>query len=391
MFSHSGGAGWEVTSLPQDRDGGLQSSRRQSTLSVVRSRLHWACDDHRCWLHCIFMQRYSENCVRAPQASRGLAGARAACCCALRVGGGIRVAGGCAIAAGSADAAVAAAGRVVRSGLARDAGAGAPVAESTAVRSVGIGFVLPASAAIGALAGDAGAEALAGESAALGSVGIGFALAASAAIGGGAGAEGPTAEADTAALSSTPVSAAGADTVALSPTPVPPLMPRASRTRPNPPSWPNSNTPMTSSASSTNTAPVHVATRRGVCTWRAKAVRSDGSPSMRARPEVASRSGSGTTDIATSKSWVTRSAGGGCGAGAGVGGMASSSAAWGAGAGDDARASLSAGCEGGADEAGTGSFSAGTAVDAARTWPAAAGAAPNRARICATLCGRSAG
>ena len=49
------------------------------------------------------MQRYSENCVRAPQASRGLAGAREACCCATRVRGGVG-AGGCALLATSPDA-----------------------------------------------------------------------------------------------------------------------------------------------------------------------------------------------------------------------------------------------------------------------------------------------
>jgi hypothetical protein len=157
------------------------------------------------------MQRYSENCVRAPQTSRGVAGARAVCCGALRADRGVRVGGGCAIAAGSVDAAVAAADCIVRSGLARDGGAAA----SAAAGSVGTEFAAPASKAIGAPVGDAGAAELAGDSAAVDSGGIGFGLAASAAIGGGAGAAEP-ADGDTASLSPTAVPTAGADTAALS-------------------------------------------------------------------------------------------------------------------------------------------------------------------------------
>ena len=119
------------------------------------------------------MQRYSENCVRGPQTSRGLAGARETCCCVTRVGGGV----GARLRDCSrfGRAAVAAAAGVARLGLARGAGAVAPAGESAAVGSVGVGFAPPASAAIGALAGDAGAGALAGESAAVVSVGVGFA------------------------------------------------------------------------------------------------------------------------------------------------------------------------------------------------------------------------
>ena len=92
------------------------------------------------------MQRYSENCVRAPQASRGLGGAREACCCATRVwgrGGGGRLRG-CGRSGGSCGRRRCAVG-----GLSGDAGAVAPGGESAAVGSVGIGFAAPASAAIG--------------------------------------------------------------------------------------------------------------------------------------------------------------------------------------------------------------------------------------------------
>ena len=100
------------------------------------------------------MQRYSENCVRAPQASRGLAGAREACCCA-RAGDGVG-AGGCATAAGSAGAAVTAADCAVGLGLAGDAGGEALGGDPAAGVSIGVRFAPPGSAAIGALAGDAG-------------------------------------------------------------------------------------------------------------------------------------------------------------------------------------------------------------------------------------------
>ena len=112
----------------------MAAAVRQSTLSVVRKRSHWACDFHRGWLHCVCMQRYNENCVRAPQTSRGLAGAREACCCATRVGGGVG-------AGGSRD-------HRWRGGSGRQrcvvavgrGGAMSLAGESTAVGSVGIGF-----------------------------------------------------------------------------------------------------------------------------------------------------------------------------------------------------------------------------------------------------------
>ena len=160
------------------------------------------------------MQRYSENCVRGPQASRGLAGACAACCWALRVVGG-RAADDCATAAGSAGAAVAAVDGVVRLALAADAGAVAPGDESEAVGSVGAGFAIPPSAAIGALAVNEGAIAPDTEFAAGRSVGTGFTLAMSVPIDGGTGGAGLAAGADTAALFWIPASR---------------LMPSASRT-----------------------------------------------------------------------------------------------------------------------------------------------------------------
>src|SRR6185437_614821 len=209
---------------------------RQSTLSVARSRLHWACAVHRCWLHCNFMQRYSENCVRGPQTSRGLAGARATCCCVARfgagataAGGGATAAGGGALAGGSAVAAAAAAACGARSAPAGRAGAAAPGGASAAAGSVGSGCATSASG-IGVLDGNADVVALASGSATGGSVGIGFTLATSAAVGDGAGAAVPT-----------------ADTASLSPTAIPWLTPRASSRRPSCPSWPNSKTPITSS------------------------------------------------------------------------------------------------------------------------------------------------
>src|SRR5262249_39227715 len=115
------------------------------------------------------MQRYSENRVRDPHASRGLAGARGACCCAASDGVGLGP-GGCATAAGSAGVPVSA-GLV----LARDADSTVLAGDPAAVAPVDIELAIPASAAF---------------------VGPDFSVWASAAIAGVSGAAGPTAAGD---------------------------------------------------------------------------------------------------------------------------------------------------------------------------------------------------